>query len=132
MSLFEQASRLKLRFDTPRGPVTTEDLWDLPLTSTVASKPNLDDVARQVFSEMKDEAKISFVETSTRANPTAELKLEIVKYVIAQRQAENAAALDAKTKKERRQAILGIIEAKKAQQLTDMSLEDLTKLLETT
>ena len=31
--MFEQAARLKLRFETSRGLLSVEDLWDLPLTS---------------------------------------------------------------------------------------------------
>ena len=30
--MFEKAARLKLRFDTSKGLVTVEDLFDLPLT----------------------------------------------------------------------------------------------------
>lgn len=33
ISIFEQASRQKLRFETSAGKLSIEDLWDLPLTS---------------------------------------------------------------------------------------------------
>ncbi len=29
--MFEEASKLKLRFETTRGLVAVEDLWDIPL-----------------------------------------------------------------------------------------------------
>jgi hypothetical protein len=34
MNIFEQATRAKIRFSTPVGMLSVEDLWDLPLTST--------------------------------------------------------------------------------------------------
>lgn len=45
MSIFEQASREKVRFQTQVGQVSVEDLWELPLSSK-ANKPNLDDIAK--------------------------------------------------------------------------------------
>ena len=35
--MFTKASRLKLRFQSPAGLLSSEDLWDLPLTSNSVS-----------------------------------------------------------------------------------------------
>ena len=44
--MFEKAARLKLRFTSPSGVVSVEDLWDLSLT-------RLNKVAQHVNNELK-------------------------------------------------------------------------------
>ena len=46
MSIFEQASRLKLRFASVKGELTIEHLWGLPLQSKTSF--DLDTVAKAV------------------------------------------------------------------------------------
>lgn len=46
--MFIKASRTKLRFESPKGLLSVEDLWDLPLISTMG-KANLDDIAKTAF-----------------------------------------------------------------------------------
>ena len=41
--MFQKASRLKLRFDSPKGLLSVEDLWDLPLTSAGNRDPSYSD-----------------------------------------------------------------------------------------
>jgi hypothetical protein len=50
-NLFLVASRSKFRFNTASGTITTEDLWDLPLSS---GKANLDDIAKALNKQLKD------------------------------------------------------------------------------
>jgi hypothetical protein len=45
LNMFEQASRLKLRFETIRGEFTVEQLWSLPLSSQSESTVTLDMIA---------------------------------------------------------------------------------------
>ena len=51
--MFEKASRAKIRFETSKGSLTVEDLWDLPLTSNTG-KADLDDIARGLHSQLKE------------------------------------------------------------------------------
>ena len=128
MNIFEQASRLKLRFPSVRGELTTEQLWDMPLTSK--NDFNLDRVARTVNSELKAMDEESFVDTSSNpAKRLAELKLEIVKVVIADRQDANARSLQAASRAEERQRLLAALAKKDDQALNEMSADDIKKRL---
>lgn len=127
--MFEKATRLKLRFDSPRGDLTTEQLWDLPLQSK--SGFDLDTVAKAVNSELKSISEESFVETKT--NPRKgelELKLEIVKHIIKVKQDENLAAVSAATKREERKRLESILATKQASALEQLSVEEIQKRLD--
>lgn len=126
MNLFEAAARGKYRFTSAKGQITTEDLFDLPLTSKNGF--DLDMVARTVNSELKSASEESFV-TTTRRNTDLENKLEIVKAVIALRQEEKAAAADRAARLEKKRKILDAIESKEDQQLSEASIEDLRQQL---
>ena len=86
--MFEKASRLKLRFNTPVGLLGVEDLWDLPLTSKAAFATNLDDLARDL-SKRVAETEESFVPKDVKTN----LSFDIIKHIIKTRLEE---ALEAK------------------------------------
>lgn len=126
--MFEKASRLKLRFMTPRGGVTTEDLWDLPLTSE--NGLSLDSLARELHRELKTSEEESFVKPKTSANTTLTLKFEIVKRVIEVKLAEAEARLQATERKNKKEKLLGIIAEKEDAKLMKTSLADLKKMVD--
>ena len=125
--LFQQASRLKLRFNSPKGMLTIEDLWDLPLTSA-ANKANLDDVARDLHRILKDDSEVSFVTPNKSVNTTSQLAFEVVKQIIAVRVEENAKALVAKANAEKKQQLLALIAQKETEELGGRSLDELRAL----
>ena len=130
MNIFEVAARQKLRFESPKGLLSIEDLWDLPLTSATG-KANLDDIALGLHQGLKNTAEIvSFVDDD-KAKPDAviQLKFDLVKHVIETRKKENAAALAAKDKAETKQRLLEILAKKRDSNLEAMSEEDLLKKL---
>lgn len=126
--MFEKSSRLKLRFDTARGQLSVEDLWDLPLTSA-AGKVNLDDIARTLFKTIRDEGDVSFVKPAAK-DSTLQVKFDIVKHIIDVRVAERDAETSAAINKEKKQQILALIAQKENEQLAGQSLDDLKKLAE--
>lgn len=126
--MFEKASRLKLRFETSKGLVTVEDLWDLPLSSSTG-KANLDDVARSLHNQLKNEEDISFVNPETKENMPMKLGFEIVKHIISVKLAEKVAREQAEANREKKQKIMAIIEQKQDTALSAMSLEELNKMV---
>lgn len=126
--MFQQASRLKLRFDTTKGQLSVEDLWDLPLTSTRHSA-NLDDLARALHQATKNEA-VSFVNKATPANELDKLRFDIVLHIINTRLAENEAAATARSNREKKQQIMALIDQKQNEALGALSVEDLRKMVE--
>lgn len=126
--MFEKASRLKLRFPSPKGALTVEDLWDLPLTSATG-KANLDDLARTLHQQLESQKIGSFV---TKAAPIAagtQLQFDIVLRVIEVRLAENEAAAQREAARAKKQQIMEIIERKETEALSGASLDDLRAML---
>jgi hypothetical protein len=125
--MFVKASRKKYRFQSPQGALTAEDLWDIPLTSTVG-KANLNDIAKVLNRTLKAADEESFVGTA-RKDTTVSDMLELVKYVIRVRQEESAALSLAADNKEKKERILAIIAKKKEGALESASIEELTEMV---
>lgn len=123
MNIFEQAVRLKLRFESNKGQVMVEDLFDIPLTSRNGF--DLDNIAKTVNAKLRKEEEESFVARQSSSKKQHELALEIVKTVIAEKLAEAEARRDAAAKSEEKAKILEILARKKDKKLEDMSEEEL-------
>lgn len=128
-NLFEQATKNKLRFQTPIGQLSTEQLWDLPLESGSA---NLFDLANQLLEEKNRDKKpakaLSFFKKEKSTDIIAELKFEIVKHIVQVKVAEQEDATQAAINKTKKAEIAKLIEQKKTEAMGEMSLEDLEKL----
>lgn len=126
--MFEKASRMKLRYETSQGRITVEDLWDLPLTSTIANKPHLDGIARGLHTQLKNTEDVSFVTKNKNVDESLQLKFDIVKHIIDIKLKENEKKDELRANKEKKQKIQALIERKKEDQLAETSLEDLQKM----
>jgi hypothetical protein len=126
--MFDKATRLKLRFETPKGSLSTEDLWDLPLTNG-RSNASLNEIAKGISRQLKENVDEDFVNQSRKADEVLELKLDIVKHVIAIRIAENDAAKLAAEKREKKQRLMDLIARKQDEQLEGKSLEELQAMV---
>jgi hypothetical protein len=126
--MYKKAIRLKLRYNTISGNLTTEDLWDLPLRSTRGA--SLDNLAKMLNKEIQSNEEESFVDTPSAANGELRLKFEIVKDIIKDRLSENEAKRNAATVKKEKEVLMGIINKKQNESLESESLDDLKKRLE--
>ena len=126
--IFLTAARKKIRFDSPKGNLTVEDLFDLPLTSTTG-RANLDDIAKGLHRLLKDEAEMSFVDDNPKSDTVAALGFEIVKCVIATKKEEREAVAKESAKSATRQKIMALIDQKADAAMGEKSVEELTELL---
>ncbi len=127
-NIFEKASRLKLRFGSPKGSLSVEDLWDLPLTSKAPNIPSLDDIA--VAANKRLEGEQSFVNkrvTKTAEYKADELRLEIAIAIIETKQAESKEATDRTKAKQEKETLAEIIAEKEKGELLDFDLKELKK-----
>lgn len=120
--MFLKASRLKLRWNSSRGFLSLEDLWDLSLQ-------NLNTLAKGLKRELKAELEEDFLEEKTEEDTITKLKFDIVIEVLNIKKSEAKAASEATAMKAHNQKILGLIAKKQDEDLEKMSVEDLQKLL---
>lgn len=110
-SLFEQASRQKLRFPSIRGEISSEDLWEIPLQSK--NGYDIDAVAKTVNAKIKELSEDSFVSTKpSKALAKQKLMLEVIKHVIGVRLAEQEAREKRVANKAERQRLEALLESK--------------------
>jgi hypothetical protein len=122
MSIFEQASRGKLRFSF-KGSLSIEDLWDLNL-------PDLDKIFKGLNAKAKICKEESLLGPKGSENAELDLQIAIVKRIAEVKIAEDAAREQEATKKAKRQKILTILAEKQDAGLVAKSEDDLRKMLE--
>lgn len=124
--IFKEASQKVLRFSTPKGNLTTEQLWKLPLRGDLGTT-NLNDIAKHLNKAIRETEEEDFVETSrlTVGAGLDILALEIVKSVIAVKQEEAAKTAAAAEKRAQKQRIIELLEQKKDSALSELTVEQL-------
>ena len=128
MSMFEKATRLKLRFASNKGDLTVENLWELPLQSRTGF--DLDNVAKAANNELKSLSEESFVSTTNNpAKNLAQLKLDIIKRVIEVKIAENEEQRNAAQKSAERQRLLEALNNSEQKELQKLTPDEIRKRL---
>ncbi len=129
MNLFEYATRNKLRFNSARGQLTVEQLWDVPLRSEDGF--DLNAVAKDANDALKTISEENFVEPAkTAGHARAEALLEVVKHVIDCKLVDETAAKKRTDNKVRREKLLAVLAEKQDGKLSALSEKELKRQIE--
>jgi hypothetical protein len=128
MDIYRQASREGLRFQTNKGVLAVEQLWDLSQKDLAEciklSKKNIN-------KDATDDEDLSFLDNKVVSNPTEQLSFDILKDVFVSKQTEAQTNTDIKTKRDYNQRLLMLIADKKEEDLKGKSIEELEAMMKT-
>lgn len=125
--MYKQAALLKLRFETSKGNLTAEQLFDLSMSDLSSA---IRKVNAQLKKEKAEDDELAFLEGVDVVETQNSLRFKILKDVyLTKKEARDAAVIDFE-KKQRKQRIAEIIAAKKDAALAEKSIEELEKMLE--
>lgn len=122
--MFDKATRMKLRFESNKGLLSVEQVWDLSLTALNEMAKGL---SRQVKAAETDEE--DFIGTKSNVDSELQLRFDVVKHIIGVKLKERDDSRDAAERKANNQVILELIQRKKQQELESKSVEELEALL---
>ncbi len=126
-NIFEYATRNKLRFASVRGTLTVEQLWEVPLRSREPDF-NLNAIAKTANKALQEISEENFVETTkTSVHTRCEIALEIIKYVIEVKLAEEETAKNRAAKKLEKEKLLAILAEKQDGKLSELTEKELQK-----
>ena len=120
-NIFEYVVENKLRFSY-KGSITTEDLYNLSVNE-------LDSIYKNLKREAKKADEDSLLTTQSKEDISLNVKIEIVKTIVAKKLAEIEAKKKAKENKEKREKLLEIKAQREKAALENMSDEELDKAL---
>ena len=120
MNIFAKASKTKLTFTTKKGLAILGDLWDLPIS-------NLKTMANTLNRSITTPDDLFSLPNTATAKDS--LRLKVILEVVTIREEENKTAAAAGEVDQRRALLTSLIERKKLEATSDMSIKDLEKQL---
>lgn len=122
MDNFKLASQQKLRFQTNRGVLTVEQLWDLPLQE-------LDTLAVSLQQAHEQSAPKSFLNKKTTKDKVVKLRFDVALDVLNTKAEEAQAESEALEVKEHNKKIIELIAEKQDESLKGKSIKQLEAML---
>jgi hypothetical protein len=125
--MYKKALSLKIRFQTTKGLLTIEDLFDLNMSQLSNVIRNLKTKINKIT---KDDDELAFLgNTESKVDEELTLQYEIAKDIYLDKKSEKEKLKGAKEEKVRKEKIMGLIAEKEDQELKDLSVEELRKML---
>ena len=120
--LFEQAARMKLRFETSKGCLSSEEVWELSLTS-------LDTLARAVNKRLRETEEESFIPAAHQPSVLSfdALRLDMLKHVINVKVTERDLARKKAEDRAKLARLKDLLAAKEDDAFKAMSQEEILK-----
>jgi len=122
LNIFKEASRLKLRFVTPKGELSVEQLWTLDL-------PTLDALAVSLEEQFENSKGKSFITKKSSKDKTVKLQFDVVFEILTTKMEEAEIATTERENNEFNQTILNLIAEKQTEELKGLSIDQLKKKL---
>lgn len=122
MENFKLASQKKLRFNTSKGLLSTEQLWDLSLE-------DLDRLAVSLEEAHKESGKKSFLTKTSAKDKVSKLMFDVVLDVLNTKIEEMQLIQEAAEIREHNKKIISLISEKKEESLKGKSIKQLEAML---
>lgn len=126
MEMYKRAVKSQVRFESSRGVLTTEQLFQVPLSGEFS----LDNLAKAVNRNLKEIEEESFVSAPSEEKDLLQFKLDILKDVISERIKDSEIKSERIAKNDMKQKLKSLLAEKKDAALSDLSEEDILKRLE--
>lgn len=121
-NIYKEAVWSDLKFLSDKGSLNISDLPRLTLKS-------LNAMAVDIYGKLQ-QSQVSFITETTSVDRENLLRLEILKDVIATKQAMNADARDSKERAARRQELLTVLQNKQSEELQGKSVAELKAMID--
>lgn len=122
MNIFEYATRNMLRFVYGPNQYGVEDLWRLPIGT-------VDKIYGSLIEQQNKSPRASLLENKTKNDEKLEVQIAICKFIVEDKLREQEKKENAMKKKEEKQYLLELIQAKKNAALASLSVEELENKL---
>lgn len=130
--MYKKASRLQLRFNTNKGPLTVEQLWKLNMTALKELIVKEHEELKKI-SKVDDDLDFLNSDVTVKGNNQEEelvrLRFNILKDIFSTRVAEAKASSEAYKANAEINKLEALLQEKKDAQLKEMSAEELEKLI---
>lgn len=123
MKNYKLITRLKLRFPTPKGNLSVEQLWDLSLEE-------LDKVVVSLEENYNKSSKKSYIVKASEKDAETKLMFDVALDILQTKMEEKDEQRRSYEIKKHNKKILELIDKKKDEELSNLSIDDLTKLIQ--